>query len=134
MSYTVLDICTDSARLINLIDANEDLSPEDGQMALTALNDMMADLYADGIELGWYPQTSLTATVPTRDSDARCIKLVFARELAIRKGLTMTLPQDLKDEIDDAEEKLAKRTTEYFEADMSGLPLPQGHYWGGGRA
>lgn len=133
MSYTVLDICTDAARIVNIIDEVQQLSPEQGQQALIALNDLMSDMAEDGIELGWYPQTDLTATSPTSDADARPIKLVFARELAMRAGLTQTLSSDVVDAMDDAKERLSKRTVEYFESDLSGLPIPQGSYWGGGR-
>lgn len=131
MSYTVLDICTDAARIINLISATEQLSAEQGQMALVALNDLMADMYEDGINLGWFPQSALTNTAPLQATDVRCVKLVFAKELALREGLTTTLPRELVEEIEEAGEKLAKRTATYFEADMSGLPVPQGAYWGG---
>lgn len=133
MSYTVLDICTDAARIVNIIDETQQLSPEQGAMALVALNDMMADMAEDGIELGWYPQVDLANTAPIDDGDARPIKLVFGRELAMRSGLTQTLPTDLTDAMDAAYDRLSKRTIEYFEADMTGLPIPQGAYWGGGR-
>lgn len=134
MSYTVLDICTDAARIVNIIDEVQQLSPEQGAQALTAINDLMADMNDDGIELGWYPQTNLQNTVPLTDGDVRPVKLVFARELAMRAGLTPTLPKDISDAMDDAYERLSKRTVEYFESDLTGLPLPQGSYWGGGRS
>jgi hypothetical protein len=133
MSYTVLDICTDAARIVNIIDETQQLSPEQGAQALVALNDLMSDMDEDGIELGWFPQTDLANTAPIDNSDARPIKLVFARELAMRAGLTPTLPQDLVEAMDMAYDRLSKRTIEYFEADMTGLPIPQGSYWGGGR-
>lgn len=133
MSYTVLDICTDAARIVNIIDETQQLSAEQGVMALTALNDLLSDYAVDGIDLNWYPQTDLQATAPLADSDARCVKLCFARELALRTGLTQTLPDELKEEMEEAYQKLSKRTIEYFESDMSGLPVPQGSYWGGGR-
>lgn len=131
MSYTVLDICTDSARIINWISEIDQLLAEQGAMALVALNDMMADLFEDGINLGWYPQTALTNTAPLKSTDVRCVKLLLGKELALRLGLTATLPKELTDEMEDAKEKLAKRTATYFESDMTGLPIPQGAYWGG---
>lgn len=133
MSYIILDIVTDAARIVNLIDETQQLSAEQGQMALVALNDLMADYFEDGIELGWYPQTDLSVIAPLASTDVRCVKLCFGKELAMRAGLTQTLPEDLKQEMADAYEKLAKRTIEYFESDMSNLPVPQGTFWGGGR-
>ena len=133
MSYTILDIVTDAARIVNLMDETQQLSAEQGAMALTALNDLMADYFEDGIELGWYPQTDLSVTAPLASTDARCVKLCFAKELAMRAGLTQTLPDDLKEQMEEAYQKLAKRTLEYFESDMSNLPVPQGTFWGGGR-
>lgn len=131
MSYTNLDLITDAAIIINMIATTETLPGDEQTVLLNALNDMMADLFEDGINLGWYPQTSVSATAPLAVTDVRCVKLLFGREIAMRKGLTATLPADLKEEMEKAEEKLSKRTTEYFEADMSGLPVPQGAYWGG---
>lgn len=133
MTQTVLQICTDAARIINMIDEVTDLSPEQGTMALTALNEMLLDMAEDGIELGWYAQSSLSNTAPLQDSDLRPVKLVLGRELAMRAGLTPALPQEIKDEMDLAYDRLSKRTVEYFESDMTGLPVPQGNYWGGGR-
>lgn len=134
MSYTILDICTDSARIVNIIDETQQLSPEQGAMALLALNDLMADMSDDGIELGWFPQTNLSATAPLADGDARPVKLVFSRELAMRAGLTPTLPADLIEAMEEAYQRLSKRTIDYFESDLSNLPMPQGRYWGGGRS
>lgn len=131
MSYTNLDIVTDAARIINWIALTDQLSAEQGVVALLALNDMMADMYEDGINLNWVPQTTLTNTAPIQATDVRCVKLLLGRELALREGLTNTLPKELTDEMEKAEEKLAKRTATYFEADMSGLPIPQGAWWGG---
>jgi hypothetical protein len=134
MSHLNLEICTDAARLVNIIDEITSLSPEQGEQALTALNDMLLDYARDGIDVGWYAQTDLSATAPLEDEDVRCVKLCLAKELAARNGLLPTLDQELKDEMKAAYQKLSKRTQTYFESDLSGLPIPQGSYWGGGRA
>lgn len=133
MSYVVLDICTDAARIINVIDEISSLSPEQGQQALTALNDMLLDYAEDGINLGWYTITDPSVTAPLNDADVRCVKLCLAKELATRAGLVPTLDEELKLEMERAYQKLSKRTATYFESDMSNLPIPQGAWWGGGR-
>lgn len=133
-AYLNLDIVTDAARIVNIIDETQQLSPEQAAQALVAMNDLFADFATDGIELGYYQQSDLSATSPFDTSDVRPVKLCLGKELAMRAGLTQTLPQDLQDEMDDAKERLSKRTVEYFESDLTGLPVPQGSYWGGGRS
>lgn len=132
MSVTVLEICTDSARWINLIDEIGQLSPEQGQNFLTLINDILLDYAEDGIDLGWYAQNSLANIAPLQDRDLRCVKLCLAKDAMVYYGLENTISQEKKDIMDEAYQKLAKRTLNYFEADMSGLPLPQGVWWGAG--
>lgn len=135
MTQTVLQICTDSARWINLIDELGQLSAEQGVTFLTLINDKMADMAKDGINLGWYPQTSLANTAPLQDSDMRVVKLVLAKDAMVYYGIEAAISQEKKDLMDDAEEKLAKRALQYFESDMSGsCAMPQGAWWGGGTA
>lgn len=133
MAYTVLDILTDAARIVNIIDETQQLSPEQGQQALIVINDMLSDFAQDGVELGWYKQTDPSGSAPLADSDVRPVKLCLGKELAMRAGLTPTLPADLVQAMSDAYDRLSKRTIEYFESDLSNLPCPQGSFWGGGR-
>jgi hypothetical protein len=134
MTQTVLQICTDAARWINLIDETGQLSPEQGVTFLTLINDKMADMAKDGVQLGWYPQNSLANTAPLQDSDMRIVKLVLAKDAMVYYSIENTISPEKKELMDDAEEKLAKRALLYFESDMSGLPTPQGAWWGGGSA
>lgn len=128
MSYLVLDIITDAARIINAVSAVSAPSPEQGVTWLGALNDMMADFARDGVRLGWFPQTDLSATAPLRDEDARGVKLCLAGEMAMRAGLSV-MPE-MAANIDSSYAKLVKRSIQYAESDMSELPRAQGAYNG----
>jgi hypothetical protein len=127
MSATNLDIITASFQKINVTDETEVPSPEQGVVGLSCMNDLLADMAADGVRLGYFPQTNLAAASPLQDEDVRGVKLCLAGELASHYG--MTIEAALAAEIDSAYTKLVKRSIRYFEANLSELPIAQG---GGG--
>jgi hypothetical protein len=131
VTTTVLDLITDSLRYMNILDQIQSPSAEQGNTALTVLNDLMADMEADGIRLGWYPQTSMGAVVPLQDCDIRGVKWCLASELAGYYGIPLTERQLAT--IDSTYTKLAKRAVKYFESDLTGLPFAQGSGYGCGR-
>lgn len=65
MSSTNLQIITDALRSLNVIDETETPSSEQGTSCLRHLNQMLAEWKdADGIDLGYFEQSSTTATCP----------------------------------------------------------------------
>jgi hypothetical protein len=113
----------------NVISESDAPSPEQGVTGLNVLNDMMANMSKDGIKLGWYPQTDLSATAPLANEDVGPIKYMLCAALASHYGIE--LGQLLLAEIGQANTRLVKTALKYSEADLSELPRTQGLYNGG---
>lgn len=130
MSKAVIDLITDVLRDINVIDANEAPSAEQGMLALHKLNEMLADAQADGIRLGWYPiaDADISADAPLADEDIRGVQFCLALELCPSFGMEPL--QQLRENAADAYAKLAKRAIKYMESDTTFLPLAEGNSWG----
>lgn len=127
---TNLEIITFAYQKIGVIDENSSPSYEQGQTALTVLNDYLLNEAADGMRLGWFKQTLTSATAPLRDQDVHGVKLLLARQLATHYGITIQNPI-LIDDINTAKTQLVKRSLQYSESDFSELSRPQGGPWGG---
>ena len=124
---TNLDLITSAYRKLNVIDENEEPSPEQGVTGLAALNEMLADWEQDGIRLGWYPQTSLQAEAPLADQDVRGVKHNLAVELAGEYG--MEPPARIAEIASESKARLAKAALRDYQSDVSFLP---GAGWAGG--
>jgi hypothetical protein len=131
MTQTVLQVVTDAYRRSNIVDQISVPSAEQGAVGLSLLNDMLADMAADGVRLGWFPQTSLTNQAPLKDMDLRPVKWLLAAEIMSFFGITPTPIQTA--EITSANNKLAKRAINYFESSLTGLPWAQADAVGSGR-
>jgi hypothetical protein len=129
MSATNIELVTYALLKCNVIDENSSPSPEQGATGLNVLNDMMANMSADGVKLGWYPQISLTVTSPLQSQDVGPVKYLLTAALAAHYGIT--LGELLIAEIAAAATRLAKRALRYSEADLSELPRPQGTFGSG---
>lgn len=124
MSATNLEILTFAFNKVNIIDETQAPSAEQGTLGLTLLNDLMADWAADGVDLGWYPQTDPSGNAPLQDGDVRGVKYGLTGELAAHFGIQ--LDAETQANIDSSYTKLVKRTRPYSEANMSELPRAQG--------
>lgn len=67
--------------MLTVLDATETPSAEDGALGLEALNDLMALLASDSIDLGYPEQTSLTDDFPLDDATAAQIKPLLAMKM-----------------------------------------------------
>lgn len=114
------DIITTALRIINIIDENQPATSELAAEGLEAMNDLLADWDADGIELGYFPQTNLSATSPLEDKDLRAIKYNLALEIAGRKNTAISPANIAIASV--AKERLEKGTTEIFENSFDHLP------------
>jgi len=117
---TNLDIITTAFRIINIINENEPPSSELAAEGLEAMNDLLADWEADGIELGYFPQTVLADTSPIEDKDLRGVKFNLAGELAGRKGSPISAASVLIAQT--SFERLSKGTSEIIENSFDHLP------------
>lgn len=125
MTTTVIAIIEAALRLLNVIDEEETPSAEQGIKGLHILNDLLADAYSDGIDLGWRPiaDADISGDAPLASEDVRGVKLWLAIEAAPHFGIE-PLPT-LKELGSDAYAKLAKRAIKYTQADVSGLPVAE---------
>ena len=82
MSVTVRRLLSDAYLELGIIRENEELSPEQLSTGIRKLNQMLADWEADGIELGYYPQTVATANVPITAGAERAVTFNVAIEIA----------------------------------------------------
>ncbi len=64
---TNLVIIEDALRDINVIAENDSASAEQGSYCLRKLNQMMEAWKEDGIDIGWFAQSSTTDTIPIPD-------------------------------------------------------------------
>lgn len=132
MSTTVIDLITDSLRLIGVINSNQSAPAEAGIQSLHVLNEMMADAQADGVEMGWYPiaDADIATIAPLSDEDIRATKWCLAMELCPHFGIEPS--QQCKENAADAYVKLVKRKVRYVETDTSILPQADSCYgWPG---
>lgn len=127
----VLEIITDAMQLIRMIDQNESPSAEQGAQGLRILNDMLLNEAADGLRLGWFPQTAVTSVAPLRPQDLYGVKRMLAMALATANGINLAKDDPvLYGEIIEAKRQLVKRSIRYFESDLGELQRPQGVAWG----
>lgn len=117
---TNLDVITRALRIANIIREGEVPPAATSEEGLEALNDMMADWEANGIELGYFPQTSLSATIPVEDKDLRGIKYNLALE--ITASLATQLTSTAVDIATESKARLEKGTVELFENSFEHLP------------
>ena len=130
-TQTVLQVITSAYRQLTMLDEINPPTPEQTQVALEVLNDMMMNFEMDGIHFGWYPQTSAAAIAPLQDTDVRNVKVMLAKELATHWGIE--IQPTLGERIKEAEEQNSKRSVRYVETDLTGLPFSQGGLFGPGR-
>lgn len=82
----VLDIVTDSLRQIGIIGETQTPSAEQGQDAVTRLNDLMLSMEEDDIVLGWNPKSTTADTVSLPLGQVAAIKALLAVQLAGEYG------------------------------------------------
>ena len=107
---TNLDVITDALRKANILNEREIPSSAQSESGLTLLNDMMSDWEEDGIELGYFPQTSNADTFPVEDKFLRGVKYNLARGIAGDYGID--LPPEALRIADLTFDRLAQATAE----------------------
>lgn len=82
MSRTNLAVITDAMRLAGIANQVETPSAEDSDTALDRMNDMILGWERhNGIRLGYYPQTSLSANIPIDDEYFEAVTALLAKKL-----------------------------------------------------
>jgi len=78
----VLDLATDALRQIGIISESETPSAEQGQAAVTRLNDLFAEWAEKGVDLGWNPKDTTGDSVALPLGHAKGVKAQLAELLA----------------------------------------------------
>lgn len=121
MARTNLQLITDSLRLASVIHEIQTPSNEDAQDGLRRLNDMMLSWKREkGIELGFYPQTALSANIPIDDEYFEVVTLQLAKRLAQHWG--GSLSPDVEMQARDNWRSLIAEFLDPGEADLSHAP------------
>lgn len=121
MSRTNLQVITDALRLSGVIHEIQTPSNEDAQDALRRLNDMMLKWEnGNGIKLGFYPQTSLSANIPVDDNHFETITLMLAKRIAQHWG--GSLSPDVMVQADKNWRSLLSEFIGSGEADLAHVP------------
>src|ERR1700677_5089686 len=113
MSATNQELVNYAYLKCNVIDETQVPSAEQGVIGLNILNDMLADMAADGIHLGWYPQTNLATTSPLQNQDIGPVKYQLTAALSAHYGIE--LGELLMAEIGKSYTRLAKKALKYSE-------------------
>lgn len=83
---TIAQYVETGLRLCGILGESDSVSPEQGADGLVVLNDLMGSLRGDGIELGYNPQTSTTATMLLPEEDRLGIKYLLSVHLCLNYG------------------------------------------------
>jgi hypothetical protein len=129
---TVGDIISEAFQKIGVVDETSSPSAEQLKNGLIVLNDMLANEAADGLRIGWYRQSDVTALAPLRESDHFAVKLMLATTLAPLYGIDLMKDNaPLMAQMSEAYRQLVKRCLQYFESDFGELQRPEAGPWGG---
>jgi tail accessory factor len=90
MSITNADLIADALRELNVISEIQTPSAEQYAHALRKLNQMMARWLEDGIDLGYFPQTSPSDDCPVNDYAELGVTLNLAIAVASNYGATVS--------------------------------------------
>lgn len=84
---TVVDFITDVLRQLAIISEIETPSAEQGQDAVTKLNDLMAELETDEIVFGYNPKATTAEDIVLPDGDKAGVKAMLGTRLCEGYGL-----------------------------------------------
>lgn len=91
MSITNIDLVSDSLRELNVISEIQTASAEQYAHAQRKLNQMLAKWKEDGIDLGFFPQTTSSDTCPIPDYAEDGVITQLATKLASNYGATVSM-------------------------------------------
>lgn len=117
-------------RMLTVLDADESTpTPEDAQLGLDELNDLMTDLQRDdGVDLGYVRQSNISDSFPCDDEDAAAIKALLAMRLHSYFP-SVQLPQTVPIRAERAHARLVRDAVleNMEEASLTNLPLGEGY-------
>lgn len=126
-----IELITHALRMLGVLRANAQASAEAAALGLLELNDLISDMESEGIRLGYYPQTNVSAETPLSDSDAASVKPLLAIRLRIHYPAAEP-PPDLDARAIGARDRLLRDAvlTNAKQASLTNIPLgiARGHF------
>jgi len=128
---TNVQLIGDALREINVLSEAESPSAEQGAHALRRLNQMLEKWTEDGVELGYYAQTSTTDTLPVPAWAELAVMSNLALRLASVYGATVSA--ELALQADQALTTVLRKSQweRLGNSNMNHLPIGDGHLRGG---
>lgn len=90
MSITNIDLIADSLRELGVINETQTPSAEQAQFGLRRLNQIMAQLATDDLDLGFFPQTLTSDNCPIPNFAELCITCLLALGMASNYGKSVS--------------------------------------------
>lgn len=128
---TNLTMITDALRKINVISEIDTPSAEQGAHGLRTLNQMLEAWTEDGVDLGYFEQTSTTDDCPIPKWAEKGITSKLAIDLAPTYGASVSL--ELADAANQGYDVILRNAIKarMQPANMDHMPIGQGHYGAG---
>lgn len=123
----VLEIVTDSLRRIGVIGQTKTPSAEQGANAVTRLNNLMALLATNGVDLGYNPKASTADTIVLPLGVIHGITAQLSESLAEDYGVT-PIPAAVVRDAEESRNMLVRNALidSFGNTNLSGLPRGQG--------
>lgn len=122
------DVIKEALSILGVISEIDPVSAEQGQNGLSVMNDMLAEWEADGIDVGYYPQTDINADSPVYSDALQAVKYNLALSLATYYQKEPSLPAAML--ADRGYKRLLRDSinAKMQEADMTHMPGVNYHY------
>lgn len=127
----VLELATDALRLCGVIGETQTPSAEQGQSAVTRLNDLMFQWEEKGVDLGWNSKATTADTVVLPLGHVKGIKAQLAELLASDYGVLDSLPQTVIRDAEDSRNMLQRQVLQLAFSRPNLNSMPMGESGGG---
>lgn len=127
----VLELATDALRLCGVIGETQTPSAEQGQSAVTRLNDLMFQWEEKGVDLGWNTKATTADTVVLPLGHVKGIKAQLAELLASDYGVLDSLPQIVLRDAEDSRTMLQRQALQIAFGRPNLRAMPLGETGGG---
>lgn len=125
---TNVEIITDALRLLGVVAETQTASAEQGDVGLRRLNQMIEAWTEDGIELGWFAQSSTVDTAPLPSWAEKGVTSKLAQDLQAIYPSTGLAPWVFDDSLNGFGTILRKAMIEGMRTQsMASMPLGEGH-------
>lgn len=124
---TNITFITDALKLLGVIAETQTASPEQGDVGLRRMNQMLEQWDEDGIKLGWFEQSSTVAEAPLPKWAEKGVTSKLAQDLQPLYPASSLAPWVMDDRLNGYGTIIRKLITESLHgADMSHLPSGSG--------